>query len=256
MFPLVPFAMNDNSRQYRRIPILDRQFQEQLNPLPLNNLQGSLANQSHQPLRFLGKLNVMNNYDDNNLRFFDVNVPQVEQEVEQPRLVKPRMKWTEELHESFVNAVAELGGAWEAKPRAIKRKMQVTAITLYHIKSHLQKYRMAQEPDGARRRKAMKKLSLEERQQKLLHEVEMKEVVMKSHTMLPFEDQASSSKSVPRLPQFSSITLAPPAADVYIPQPPTEAANVHVPPEMEDMVAQSIVENSVEDFLRALELAP
>nr|XP_033516892.1 myb family transcription factor PHL7-like [Nicotiana tomentosiformis] len=168
------------------------------------------------------------------------------------------MKWTEELHERFVNAVAELGGAWEAKPRAIRRKMQVTAITLYHIKSHLQKYRMAQEPDDARRRKAMKKLSLEERQQKLLHEVEeqMKEVATKFQTMLPFEDQAGSSNSVPMLPQFSSIALGPPVADVYIPQPPTEAANVHVPPEMEDMMAQSIAENSVEDFLRALELAP
>ncbi|XP_070031556.1 myb-related protein 1-like [Nicotiana tomentosiformis] len=167
-------------------------------------------------------MNVMNNYDDNNLCFFDVNVPQVEQEVDQPRLVKPRMKWTEELHESFVNAVAELGGAWEAKPRAIWRKMRVTAITLYHIKSHLQ----------------------------------IKEVATKFNIMLPFEDQAGSSKSMPRLPQFSSITLAPPDANIYIPQPPTEATNVHVPPEMEDMVAQSIAENSVDDFFRALELAP
>ncbi|XP_009786307.1 uncharacterized protein [Nicotiana sylvestris] len=254
MLPLVPFAMNDNARQYRRIPILDRHFQEPLNPLPLNNVP-ALANQNHQPLIFYGGMNVMNNDHDNHLRFFDGNVPHVEQEVDQPRLVKPRMKWTEELHERFVNAVAELGGAWEAKPRAIKRKMQVRALTLYHIKSHLQKYRMAQEPDDARR-KPMKKLSLEERQQKLLHEVEMKKVATKFQTMLPFEDQAGSSKFVPMLTQFPSIPLAPPPADVYIPQPPTEAANEHVLPGIEDMVAQSIAENSVEDFLRALELAP
>ncbi|OIT35174.1 protein phr1-like 3 [Nicotiana attenuata] len=223
MFPLVPFAMNDNARQYRRIPILDRHFQEPLNPLPLNNVP-AVANQNHQPLIFYGGMNVMNN-DDNHLRFFDGNVPQVEQEVDQPRLVKPRMKWTEELHERFVNAVVELGGPWEAKPRAIKRKMQVRALTLYHIKSHLQE--------------------------------QMKEVATKFQTMLPFEDQAGSSKSVPMLPhQFPSVVLAPAPVDVYIPQPPTEAADVHVPPEMEDMVAQSIAENSMEDFLRALELAP
>ncbi|KAL6312038.1 hypothetical protein AAG906_027236 [Vitis piasezkii] len=106
--------------------------------------------------------------------------------------LKPRLKWTRELHALFVDAVNQLGGhesrtfsalillgphlrpsGWtpfcviyafyfictdsihgiflvdslvfsnvEATPKAIMKIMRVRGLTLYHLKSHLQKYRM------------------------------------------------------------------------------------------------------------------
>ncbi|KAK6161772.1 hypothetical protein DH2020_005153 [Rehmannia glutinosa] len=51
---------------------------------------------------------------------------------------KPRLRWTTELHERFVDAVTQLGGPDKATPKTIMRTMGVKGLTLYHLKSDLQ----------------------------------------------------------------------------------------------------------------------
>uniref|UniRef100_A0A453SY61 HTH myb-type domain-containing protein n=1 Tax=Aegilops tauschii subsp. strangulata TaxID=200361 RepID=A0A453SY61_AEGTS len=54
---------------------------------------------------------------------------------------EPRMRWTEELHRQFIEAVDCLGGQDEATPKRILQLMGAKGVSISHVKSHLQMYR-------------------------------------------------------------------------------------------------------------------
>ncbi|KAB8472939.1 hypothetical protein FH972_025304 [Carpinus fangiana] len=54
---------------------------------------------------------------------------------------RPRLRWTPELHQLFVQAVESLGGKDKATPKRILQTMSIKELKISHIKSHLQMYR-------------------------------------------------------------------------------------------------------------------
>ncbi|KAF0919426.1 hypothetical protein E2562_029458 [Oryza meyeriana var. granulata] len=65
----------------------------------------------------------------------------------------PRMRWSEELHRRFVHAVHRLGGHHEATPKRIMQLMAAKGVSISHVKSHLQMYRISNNSSNVNRRR-------------------------------------------------------------------------------------------------------
>ncbi|KAL3617028.1 hypothetical protein CASFOL_039422 [Castilleja foliolosa] len=50
----------------------------------------------------------------------------------------PRLRWTPDLHLSFIHAIERLGGQERATPKAVLQMMNVKGLSISHVKSHLQ----------------------------------------------------------------------------------------------------------------------
>ncbi|XP_076914071.1 myb family transcription factor MOF1-like [Bidens hawaiensis] len=61
----------------------------------------------------------------------------------------PRLKWTPDLHLSFVHAIDRIGGPEKATPKIVLQMMDVRGLTISHVKSHLQMYR-SMKSDGTK----------------------------------------------------------------------------------------------------------
>ncbi|WOL09104.1 two-component response regulator ARR18-like isoform X1 [Canna indica] len=59
----------------------------------------------------------------------------------------PRLRWTPDLHLSFVHAVERLGGPDRATPKMVLQVMNVRGLSIAHVKSHLQMYRSKKQLD-------------------------------------------------------------------------------------------------------------
>ncbi|XAR59254.1 hypothetical protein NMG60_11014991 [Bertholletia excelsa] len=66
------------------------------------------------------------------------------------RSKRPWLRWSRALHLSFVLAVQRLGGQEKATPKLILQMMNVSGISLAHVKSHLQMYRSKKLDDSGR----------------------------------------------------------------------------------------------------------
>ncbi|CAO2817111.1 unnamed protein product [Amaranthus hypochondriacus] len=120
---------------------------------------------------------------------------------------KPRLVWSTELHEKFVDVI-EVLGIDKAVPKTIMESMDVKGITRENVASHLQKYRLNLKRNGV----SNEGHTMSKRDSKLL-ECDGSRAMEKQHQM-PHKEQSEQQQSLecnalPLMPMSKPMPMVP-----------------------------------------------
>ncbi|RCV17141.1 hypothetical protein SETIT_3G195600v2 [Setaria italica] len=116
---------------------------------------------------------------------------------------KQRLRWTSDLHNRFVDAIAQLGGPDRATPKGVLTVMGVPGITIYHVKSHLQVQRQLQLRIEAQGRYLQ---MIIEEQQKLGGSIKASEDQKLLHSPPSLDEYPESTQPSPKKPRMDALS--------------------------------------------------